>query len=260
MSYQLLRTEDRGRVRVITIDRPKALNALSSEVLLELARAVAEAEGSPEVLAVVLTGAGDKAFVAGADVLAMQSMTAQQAKGFSELGHATFSALEVLHKPVIAAVNGFALGGGLELALACDFIYCSEGASFGQPEVNLGLIPGFGGTQRLSRRVGPAVARELIFSGRRIDAQEALRIGLVNRTVPGEELLDAAVKTATEIARRSPVAIAAAKRVMVVAHDLPLDIACELEIREFALLFGTADQQEGIAAFVEKRKPEFKGE
>jgi enoyl-CoA hydratase len=206
-----------------------------------------------------VTGAGDKAFAAGADIAAMSEMTASQALRFAELGHRVGAAFEQARFPFIAAVNGFALGGGCEIALACDFIYASERAKLGQPEVTLGVLPGFGGTQRLARRVGAAWARELCMTGDVIGAEEALRIGLVNRVLPPAELLPKAREMAKKIASRGPLAIAALKRAILRGEDVALPTANELEATAFASLFGTADQKEGMKAFLEKRAPSFVG-
>ena len=248
-----------GHVSTLTINRPDKLNALSQEVLSDLSAAIQRIASKEDVWAVVITGTG-KAFVAGADIAAMQSMSVGEGRQFGELGHGVFSAIEQLPCPVIAAVNGFALGGGCELALACDFIYASTKAKFGQPEVNLGIVPGFGGTQRLPRRVGSAMARELIYTGKMIDAQEALRIGLANAVFEPDALLDAAHKAAAEIASKGPLAVEAAKRLIRDGVDLPLPQANRLEQAAFAECFGTADQSEGMSAFLEKRTPAFKGE
>jgi enoyl-CoA hydratase len=247
-----------GHVSTLTINRPDKLNALSKEVLGDLASAVEEVERRDDVRAIVITGTG-KAFVAGADIAAMQQMDQAEGRGFGALGQALFAHLEQLRFPVIAAVNGFALGGGCELALACDFIYASTKAKFGQPEVNLGIIPGFGGTQRLPRRVGPGLARELIYTGKLIDAAEALRIGLVNAVLEPDELLPAAQKTAAEIATKGPWAVAESKRLIREGMDVPLVQATKLEQDGFGAAFDTSDQAEGMAAFLEKRKPNFTG-
>jgi enoyl-CoA hydratase len=247
-----------GHVSVLTINRPDKLNALSQEVLGDLGAAIASISRSDDVRAAVITGTG-KAFVAGADIGAMRDMDEAQARGFGALGHSVFSRIEHLRFPVIAAVNGFALGGGCELALACDFIYASTKAKFGQPEVNLGIIPGFGGTQRLPRRVGSAMARELIYTGKIILAEEALRIGLINAVFEPDELLTAATKAAADIAAKGPLAIAAAKRLIRDGIDMPLPQANEIERDAFGEGFGTDDQGEGMAAFLEKRAPNFKG-
>jgi enoyl-CoA hydratase len=250
-------TQD-GQVSTLTINRPDKLNALSQEVLGDLTVAIEDLSKRDDVRAAIITGTG-KAFVAGADIAAMRDMNEAQARGFGALGHATFSAIEHLPFPVIAAVNGFALGGGCELALACDFIYASTKAKFGQPEVNLGIIPGFGGTQRLPRRVGSALARELIFTGKMIDAPEALRIGLANAMFEPDELVPAASKAAADIATKGPLAIAAAKRLIRDGVDIPLPQANMREKDAFGEGFGTNDQTEGMTAFLEKRAPTFTG-
>jgi enoyl-CoA hydratase len=247
-----------GLVSTLTVNRPDSLNALDQTVLNAMAAAIDQlAHDKPRCL--IVTGAGDKAFVAGADIAAMQSMTASEAKSFARLGQGTFAALEALPFPVIAAVNGFALGGGCELALACDFIYASDKAKFGQPEVKLGILPGFGGTQRLSRRVGLGIARELIYSGRMIGPEEALRIGLCNAVVPRRELFERATETARAIAAVGPGAVAAAKRVMREGADRDLRAAIELEASAFASCFELYDQKEGMSAFLSKREPKFEG-
>ena len=247
------------QVVTVTLNRPDKLNALNEELLKELANAISEFAHDASVSCAILTGAGDRAFAAGADIAAMSGMTATQAKGFAELGHRIGHAIESAHFPVIAAVNGFALGGGCELALACDFIYASDKAKFGQPEVNLGVIPGFGGTQRMARRVGEARARELCMTGDMVGAEEALRIGLVNAVVPHAELLPRVRDVAKKIASKGPLAIAAVKRVIVRGADVPLPTANELEATAFAALFGSHDQAEGMRAFVEKRAAKFEG-
>ena len=251
--------EREGAVAKLTINRPDKLNALDVNVVNELGGKVIEISEEPDIRAVVLTGAG-KACVAGADIQAMSNLEVEQARTFSALGHQVFAGLENLHCPLIAAVNGFALGGGCELALACDFIYASEKASFGQPEVKLGVIPGFGGTQRLLRRVGVGHARELIYGGAVIDAQEALRIGLANKVFAPEELVEASMKMASTIAKRGPLAVGAAKRVMREGEGRLLPAANELEVEAFAQCFATADQKAGMAAFLAKEKVAFKGE
>ena len=262
MTFETLLIEDRGPVRVITINRPQVLNALSVAVVHELTEAARDAGSDAaqgKIRGIVLTGAGAKAFVAGADIAAMANMTEQEASEFARQGHALGDKLASLPIPVIAAVNGFALGGGCEVALACDFIYASEAARFGQPEVKLGVIPGFGGTQRLLRRVGLSRALELCMSGAIIDANEALRIGLVNRVCKPEELLPAAIKTCETIAQMGPQAVAVAKEVLHRGADLALHAANALEIDAFAQLFNTGDQSEGMAAFLGKRAAAFTG-
>lgn len=264
-SYETLEIEDRGFARVVRINRPKALNALNPTVIAELSRAVEELgqqleAGNWSVRALILTGAGDKAFVAGADIASMVDMNKDQAQEFASRGHAVGEMLANLAVPVIAAVNGFALGGGCELALACDFIIASDKARFGQPEVKLGVIPGFGGTQRMIRRVGIARALELCVTGDMIKADEALRIGLVNRVVAGEQLLDTCLAMVDGIAKMGPLAVAAAKRVIHQGAELPLAAANLLEVQTFAGLFETRDQSEGMRAFLEKRDAQFRGE
>jgi enoyl-CoA hydratase len=248
-----------SHVVTVTLNRPDKLNALNEELLHELGRVVLDLSRDPSVRCAILTGAGEKAFAAGADIAAMSEMSTTRARQFAEMGHGIGHTLETAHFPVIAAVNGFALGGGCELALACDFIYASDKAKLGQPEVNLGVIPGFGGTQRLARRVGEARARELCMTGDMVNAEEALRIGLVNAVVPHADLLPRVREVASKIASKGPLAIAAAKRVILRGADVPLPTANELEATAFAALFGTADQREGMRAFLEKRGAKFEG-
>jgi enoyl-CoA hydratase len=261
-TLEFVAVERTGAVAVVTIQRPDKLNALNARVVADLAQAfetlAASAASDEPVRAAVLTGAG-KAFVAGADIAAMASLSTVEAKRFADAGHALGARIESLAFPVIAAVNGFALGGGCELALACDFIYAAAGAKLGQPEVGLGILPGFGGTQRLLRRVGAGRARELIYTGRLVTAEEALAIGLVNAVFPAAELLDKARATAVEIASRGPLAVAASKRVMQRGEDIDLAAACELEAQAFAALFGSDDQRAGMKAFVEKTRATFTG-
>lgn len=255
MSEELVLLDHADHVSTLTINRPDALNALNRSVLEALDLAIAAARvHAPRVL--IVTGAGDKAFVAGADIAAMSKMAAAEGGEFARLGQRVFAMLEALPFPVIAAVNGFALGGGTELALACDFIYASDKAKFGQPEVKLGVIPGFGGTQRLARRVGLGVARELIYTGRMIGPEEALRIGLANAVVPRRELLDRVREVAAEIAAVGPGAVERAKAVMNAGAHLSLHEGIELEAEAFGASFGP-EQQEGMGAFLEKRTPKF---
>jgi enoyl-CoA hydratase len=228
-------------------------------MLEELLEAVDAIDADREVRATIVTGAGEKAFAAGADIEAMAEMTAPQAKDFSEYGHHLGAAIEQSRVPFIAAVNGLALGGGCELALACDFIYASEQAKLGQPEINLGILPGFGGTQRVTRRVGVGRARELCMTGEIVSAAEALRIGLVDAVVAHADLMNKARATATTIASKAPLAIAALKRAILRGQDVPLPTANEIETTAFAMLFGTHDQREGMRAFLEKRAPKFEG-
>jgi enoyl-CoA hydratase len=246
-----------GPFSILTIDRPEKLNALNRQVIAEIASAAEEVWNQPGVHALIVTGAGEKSFVAGADIAEMRDMRLEEARAFARAGHAALDALENLPIPVIAAVHGFALGGGCELALACDFIYASEKAKFGQPDVKLGVIPGFGGTQRLLRRVGNAMARELVMTGAMIDAQEALRIGLVNKVLPADKLLDAARETAKVVASMGPLAVAEAKKVLREGEGRLLRDANALEIDGFAGCFETEDQKEGMQAFLERRSPSF---
>ena len=241
-----------------TINRPKALNALNAQVLSDLER-LADAVASDKTLrALILTGSG-KAFVAGADIAAMADMDATQAEEFSALGHRVFAKLEQLPIPVIAAVNGFALGGGCELALACDVIYASTKAKFGQPEVNLGLIPGFGGCVRLPRKVGAGAASEWIFSGDIYNAETASSIGLVQGLFEPDALMEEVQRRAKTMASRSPLAIRIAKKVIRDGLDLQQSDACTLEQSSFGTIFSSEDMREGTRAFLEKRSPEFKG-
>jgi enoyl-CoA hydratase len=248
-----------AHVATLTLNRPEKLNSLDEPLLRELLAAISDVDDDPSVRVTIVTGAGDRAFAAGADIAAMSEMTAPQAKRFAELGHRVGALIEGSRVPFIAAVNGFALGGGCEVALACDFIYASEKAKLGQPEVTLGILPGFGGTQRLARRVGAARAREMCMTGNMVGAQEALRMGLVNAVVPHEELLTKVREVAAKIASRGPLAVAALKRVVLRGEDVPLPTANELEATAFASLFGTSDQREGMRAFLDKREPSFEG-
>jgi enoyl-CoA hydratase len=247
-----------GNVATLTIDRQEKLNALDPQVVEEIGQALLdlEAEG-PRVI--VVTGAGERAFIAGADIGAMSVMSPLEAKRFSEIGHAAMALLDRSPIPTIAAVNGFALGGGCEVALACDIRIASENATFGFPEVGLGILPGMGGTQRLPRLVGPALAKELIFTGRRISAGEARELGLVNRVVAEGEALDAAREVAAEISANGPLAVRHAKSAANRSLDVDLVSGLEYEADQFALLFATEDAREGMTAFSEKRKPKFEG-
>lgn len=246
----------------VTINRPTKLNALNAQVLreLEVATQLIAPEGTHAAAkVVVIAGAGDKAFVAGADIKAMVEMSVLEGHAFAALGHRVFDGIASLPQPVIAAVDGFALGGGLELAMACDIIYSVDTAKFGQPEVGLGVIPGFGGTQRLMRLVGPAKARELIFTGEMIDAAEALRIGLVAQVYPKDGFMEKVLERAALIRKQGSLAVAQSKRAINAGLDIPLERGCELERQAFGLLFGTDDRTEGMTAFLERRKPAFKG-
>ena len=259
MSFNNLLIEIADGTAIVTINRPAALNALTAEVLEELSAAFAELAHDASVACVILTGSGAKAFVAGADIAAMQSLDAVSAGSFARLGHEVLNAIENFPKPVVAAVNGFALGGGCELAMACDIRIAAENARFGQPEVNLGVIPGFGGTLRLTRLVGKGRAKELIFTGDMINAQEAYRIGLANKVVAAEELLATAREMATKIASKAPVAVRFAKEAIDNGMEMDLDRAGRFESNLFGICFATVDQKEGMQAFLEKRPAKFIG-
>jgi len=259
MSEELVLLEKTPPLATITINRPKALNALNSKVLAELDKTLDRVNEDEEIRVVIITGSGEKAFVAGADIAEMSEMSPLEGSNFSRLGQLVFQKVQDLKKPVIAAVNGYALGGGSELALACDFIYASENAKFGLPEVTLGIFPGFGGTQRLPRLIGKGRAKELIFTGKMISASEAYEIGMVNKVVPLDQLMDAVKEVATQIAKNGPIAVYIAKNLVDVGYDIPLDDGCLMESRSFGMCCSTEDKKEGMKAFLEKRKPVFKG-
>ncbi|MGQ9532362.1 MAG: enoyl-CoA hydratase-related protein [Desulfotomaculales bacterium] len=259
MTWNNLLVEKDGPVAVLTINRPKVLNALNGETVRELGEAIEQLERDNEVAVIIITGAGDRAFVAGADIAFMQNLTPMEAREFAIMGQRVLSRIENLSKPVIAAVNGFALGGGCELAMACDIRVASEKAKFGQPEVNLGIMAGFGGTQRLPRLVNMGLAKEILFTADMIDAERAKAIGLVNHVVPAEQLLDFCKDMARRIASRGPVAVRLTKEAVNGGTQMDLDRALALEADLFALTFTTRDREEGIAAFLEKRKPQFTG-
>lgn len=247
-------------VAVLKINRPKALNALNSATLRELRTCLADLSGDPSVRVVVLTGEGDKAFIAGADIAEMKDLSPEQGISFSIAGHEVAKLLETMQKPTIAAVHGFALGGGTEMAIACDFIYASDRAVFGQPEVGLGIIPGFGGCFRLARFVGMPRAKELIFSGRRIKADEAHRVGLCVEVLPSEGFLQAVIEKAKAISVQSASAVSKAKKLMVeFAESNGLNMKMDAEAHAFGRIMGSHDQREGMGAFMEKRKPAFDG-
>jgi enoyl-CoA hydratase len=248
-----------GAVAIVTVARPEALNALNTETNERLASVVSELSADDAVRAVVLTGAGDSSFVAGADIAEMQHFSAEQARRFGALGQAVMNGIEAAPQPWIAAVNGFALGGGCELALACDIRLASEKAKFGQPEIGLGITPGFGGTQRLPRMVGEGWAKYLVLSGRHIRAEEALRIGLVQAVYPKDDLMAQAMKLAAELAGKSPLAMRYCKAAVQAAVSSDLATGQGIERDLFALAFASEDQSEGMAAFLEKRPPEFTG-
>ena len=246
-------TEIQDAVAVLTIDRPKALNALNPEVLADL-KAAFEAIDQNTVRCVVLTGAGDKSFVAGADIGSMSTMTKAEGEAFGKLGNDVFLMIESFPLPVIAAVNGFALGGGNELAMSCDIRLCSDNAVFGQPETGLGITPGFGGTQRLARLVSPGMAKQILYTAKNIKADEALRIGLVNAVYPQEELMAAAMKLAGQIAVNAPIAVRATKAAINTGLEQPMDEAIVTEEKLFGSCFETEDQKAGMANFLEKDK------
>ena len=248
--------EKKGLYAVATINRPKALNALNSEVLADLNELVDTVNADEEIRALVLTGAGEKSFVAGADIGEMSTLTKAEGEAFGKKGNDVFRKLETMPIPTIAAINGFALGGGCELSMSCDIRICADTAVFGQPEVGLGITPGFGGTQRLARLVSPGMAKQLIYTARNIKADEALRIGLVNAVYPAEELMAAAEKMADTIAKNAPIAVRACKKAINEGLDVTMDEAIVIEEKLFGSCFETADQIEGMGAFLEKRKHE----
>ncbi|MBS3947268.1 MAG: short-chain-enoyl-CoA hydratase [Dethiobacter sp.] len=259
MSWENILLEKEGAIAVVTINRPKALNALNVATLKELDQVFTELGADESVSVVILTGGGEKAFVAGADIVHMQNLSALEAREFALLGQAVFNKIENLPQPVIAAVNGFALGGGCELAMSCDIRLASETAKFGQPEVGLGVPPGFAGTQRLPRLVGKGRAKELLYSTEMINAEEAYRIGLVNRVHPAAELLAAAKALAGKIAAKGQVAVRLTKSAVNQGLEMDAARAMTYEAEVFGLTFATVDQREGMTAFLEKRKPNFKG-
>jgi len=258
MDLKNLKVDIADNVAVITVDRPKALNALNPETLEELYGVFTELGGDDDLIGVIVTGSGEKAFIAGADISAMQDFTALEGRMMGKLGHRVMDTIAAFSKPVIAAINGFALGGGCELALACDIRICSGNAKFGQPEVNLGVTPGFGGTQRLPRLVGAGLALELLFTGDMIDAQEAARIGLVNRVVEQDDLLDECRTIMNKIAKKGPLAVRLCKELVQAGMEMDIARACQYEADLFGVCFASEDQKEGMKAFLEKRRPEFK--
>lgn len=259
MEYKNILFAVEDDIATITFNRPKALNAMNSETMTELRDAVLKCRDDESVKVIILTGSGDKAFVAGADISQMQAMEPREALLFMELGHDTLRLLETASKPSIAAVNGFALGGGTEISIACDMRFASEAARFGQPEILIGLIPGWGGTQRLARLVGMGRAKELVLSGEQITASRAYEIGLVNRIFPAEKLLEETRKFAMKLAGMPPFAVKMAKHAVNFGFDLALDNANRLEVECCAQCFSTRDQKEGMKAFLEKRKPLYTG-
>jgi len=259
MAYENIIFEVEGSVGIIRFNRPKALNAISPDMVKELDDALVRVEGDPNIRVLVLTGEGDKAFVAGADISQMVKMNPLQLRRFSRNLHDAQFRLEELPIPVIACVNGFALGGGTEMALACDFIYASEKAKFGQPEINLGVTPGAGGTQRLPRVVGQGMAKELCMTGAIISAQEAKEIGLVNKVFPAEQLWEETMKTANILISKGRVSLMFVKRCINKGLDVDLRDGCYMESDAFGLCMASPDGKEGFTAFLEKRKPDFKG-
>jgi enoyl-CoA hydratase len=253
----IILTAEEG-LATITFNRPKSLNALSIDLLYEFDRALEEVSKDDLIRGLLLTGAGEQAFVAGADITELATFDALQAKGFSQTGHDIIGRLQLLPIPVIAVVNGYALGGGSEIALACDVIYASENAMFGLPEITLGLIPGFGGTQRLPRLIGKNRAKEMIFTGQMITATEAEQIGLVNKVCASEALMEEALKTARVMASMGKVSLRAAKQAVNIGAETDLITGCNVEIDAFALCMTSEDAAEGTRAFLEKRKPDFK--
>jgi enoyl-CoA hydratase len=260
MAYKSIKIEKKGDIATIKINRPEALNALNKETISELTKAVGELESDKKIKVAILTGEGDKAFIAGADIKQMVNMTPLEAKEFAELGHAMLNKIENSRIPFIGAINGYALGGGCETLMACDICIAGKSAKLGQPEINLGVHPGFGGTQRLPRLVGRMKAKELLFTGRNIDADEAFQIGLVNMVVEDEKLMETAEKIASKIASKSSVQIQFIKELVNKCADIDLSSANSMEISYFSTGFSTKDQKEGMKAFLEKRKPDFKGE
>lgn len=258
MGYKNIIVVKKDGIGYIKINRPQVLNALNPETIKEITNAIKELEKDNEIKVAILTGEG-KAFIAGADIGAMVNMTPLEAKEFAELGHNMLNTIEKSRLPVIAAVNGYALGGGCETLMACDIVIAGKSAKIGQPEINLGIHPGFGGTQRLPRLVGRMKAKELLLTGNNIDADEAHRIGLVNMVVEDEKLMEETEKLAVMIASKSTVQTAFIKSLVNKGTDIDLNAACSLEISYFSSSFSTHDQKEGMKAFLEKRKPEFKG-
>ncbi len=259
MEFENIILESQQKVQVLTINRPKVLNALNEQTLLEIEAAVKSFADNESLEVMIITGSGDRAFVAGADIEAQYPLDAVQGRNWGLLGHRVFRLIETTEKPVIAAINGFALGGGCELAMACDIRLASEKAQLGQPEVSLGITPGYGGTQRLTRLVGAGKAKQLVLTGQRIKAAEAHRIGLVDEVYPPETLMDEAIKMAQVIASNAPLAVRYAKLQINQSLQINNDIATAVEAGLFGICFATKDQKEGMGAFLEKRKPVFEG-
>jgi len=259
MDFSTLLVEDRGAVRLITVNRPDKLNALNRQTLADLYGAFDQAAHDPDVRVIVLRGAGGKAFVAGADISELTSMTPVQARDFSRFGQRLMSQVELLAKPVIAEIGGFALGGGMELAMCCHLRIASDRARFGQPEINLGLIPGFGGTQRLLRLAGRSAALGLCLTGQQIDAARAHELGIVNRVVAADQLESETMALAEQLAASAPQALAGILGAIMTGGEAAMPIGLDYETQAFALCFSTDDMREGTRAFLERRKPEFRG-
>ena len=259
MEFKHIIYEKSEGIATITLNRPEALNAFSREVVEEILQALHDVRNDENVRVVVLTGAGEKAFSAGADIKSMIGMTVLKARELSLMGEKLCLALENLEKPVIAAMNGYALGGGLEVAMSCDLRIASENARMGQTEINIGLIPGWGGTQRLTRLIGRAKAKELVFTGRMIDAKTAEQLGIINMAVPQDKFKDTVRQFALELASKAPIALRVAKALINKGADISLDSALALEREGFGVVASTDDLKEGVSAFTEKRKPTFKG-
>lgn len=259
MEYKNIIFQIEEQIATITFNRPKVLNALNEASLKEFSHAIDKVAGDEDIRVLILTGAGDRSFVAGADITEFLKFNALKAKIFSEMGHGIVSKLQELPIPVIGAVNGFALGGGCEVVIACDFIYASENAMFGLPEINLGIIPGFGGTQRLPRIIGKNRAKEMIFTGKMISAAEAQTMGLVNKVYVQNQLMDEVLKVAKIIVSKGKVSLRAAKQAINTGVDVDLKTGCRIEIDAFAVCLASPDAKEGTKAFLEKRPPDFKG-
>lgn len=257
MGFENIILEKEENLAILYINRPAALNALNKDTLKEIREAISVVAEDSSISGLIITGAGNKAFVAGADIAFMQPLSAAEARAFASYGEATFRMIELMEKPVVAAINGFALGGGCELAMSCDIRIASENSLFGQPEVGLGVIPGFGGTQRLPRLIGEGRAKELIYTADTINAAEAYRLGLINHVYPPEELMDQAKKLVKKIASKAPLAVAYAKYTIGRGIQVDLDSSMGIESDMFGMCSATADQKEGMKAFLEKRKPVF---
>jgi len=260
MSYETIIYEVKENIAIIRFNRPRALNAINETVIAEMKDALKKIAADKSIRVLILTGEGDKAFVAGADIATMKDFTPLQGRAFSGQGHELLFQLEALPIPVIACVNGFALGGGLETAMACDFTYAADSAQFGQPEINLGIMPGFGGTQRLSRLVGKPMAKELCMTGVMISAQEAKDMGIVNKVFPKEALWEETMKVAKLLASKGKASLRAVRNTIDRGHDQDLRTGCYMESDGFAICMASEDSNEGMGAFLEKRKPDFKGE